>query len=282
MAKNTIKLHSIIAKNVLPEIQVIQCQFSGQTIFAVYRSPSLKYMSVPEKEHHKALVDYLTLKIKNLKGKPYTLVGDFNLGELVADGFEDRTKERNIDDDAISVKSYVNKLWSDFFHNHFLQQWVCEPTYPRKGSILDIVMTPVGQHVDVTVRSDLFQGSFDHYALDFKIKMSYDTNETPRTRRVKTRANWLRYVDLISNVQLHTHLQYCQNSEEMANYITNNMKAAYDEAIPEVKVKLPKSCYLQKDTKRLSTRVSKLRKIKKKYAPGSHDYIALKNKIFYQ
>ena len=109
--------------------------------------------------------------------------------------------------------------------------------------------------------------------------MSYDTNETPRTRRVKTRANWLRYVDLISNVQLHTHLQYCQNSEEMAYYIANNMKAAYDEAIPEVKVKLPKSCYLQKDTKRLSTRVSKLRKIKKKYAPGSQDYIALKNKI---
>ena len=279
MAKNTIKLHSIIAKNVLPEIQVIQCQFNGQTIFAVYRSPSRKYMSVPEKEHHKTLVDYLTMKIKNLKGKPYTLVGDFNLGDLAADDFEDKSKERNVDDETIGVKSYVNKLWSDFFHNHFLQQWVCEPTYPRKGSILDILMTPVGQFVDVTVRSDLFQGSFDHYALDFKIKMSYDTNETPRTRRVKTRANWLRYVDLISNVQLHTHLQYCQNSEEMAYYIANNMKAAYDEAIPVVKVKLPKSCYLQKDTKRLSTRVSKLRKIKKKYAPGSQDYIALKNKI---
>ena len=49
MAKKSIKLHSIIAKNVLPEIQVIQCEFNGQTIIAVYRSPTRKFMSVPEK-----------------------------------------------------------------------------------------------------------------------------------------------------------------------------------------------------------------------------------------
>ena len=67
MAKKSIKLHSIIAKNVLPEIQVIQYEFNGQTIIAVYRSPTRKFMSVPEKDHHLALVEYLTLKIKKPK-----------------------------------------------------------------------------------------------------------------------------------------------------------------------------------------------------------------------
>ena len=123
MAKKTIKLHSIVAKNVLPEIQVIQCVFNGQTIIAVYRSPTKKLMSVPEKDHHLALVNYLTLKIKNLKGKPYTLVGDFNLGELAENNFEDTTKKStaDYDNENISIKSYIIKLWSEFFHDHLLQ-----------------------------------------------------------------------------------------------------------------------------------------------------------------
>ena len=57
-------------------------------------------------------------------------------------------------------------------------------------------MTPDGQFVDVTVRKDLFKGSFDHYAIDFKIETSFETNETKRTRRVKTYANWLYFIEL--------------------------------------------------------------------------------------
>ena len=281
MAKKSIKLHSIVAKNVLPEIQVIQCEFSGQTIIAVYRSPTRKFMSVPEKDHHLALVKYLTLKIKNLKGKPYVLVGDFNLGELARDDFEDKTETSTADYESgnVSIKTYVTKLWSDFFHDHSLQQWVCEATYPRKDSMLDILMTPTGKYVDVTVRKDLFKGSFDHYALDFKIDTSFETNETPRKRRVKTHANWLYFIELLKNEQLHTHLHLAQDAEEMAQYITYRIRVAYDIAIPEVDVKLPKDCYLQNDTKKASRRVTKMRKALRKYDLGSSGYKDLKNNI---
>ena len=237
-------------------------------------------MSVPEKEHHLALVKYLTQKIKNLKGKPYFLVGDFNLGDLAANDFEDTTETTTAEYDSgnVSTKSYVSKLWSDFFHNHFLQQWVYEATYPRKDSILDILMTPAGQYVDLTVKKDLFKGSFDHYAIDFKIDTFFETNETPRTRRVKTHANWLRFKEILASEQLHTHLHMAQNADQMAQYITYKMRAAYDKAIPEVKVKLPKDCYLQNDTKKASRRVTKMRKALRKYEPGSSDYKCLKNK----
>ena len=278
MAKKSIKVHSIIAKNVLPEIQVIQCEFNGQTIIAVYRSPSRKYTSVPEKEHHLALVEYLTLKIKNVKA--YVLVGDFNLGELAANDFEDKSKTSTADyeNENVNIKSYVTKLWSNFFHNHTLLQWVCEATYPRKDSILDILMTPAGQYVDVTVKKDLFKGSFDHYALDFKIETSFETNETPRTRRVKTHANWLLFKEILANEQLHTHLHLAQDAEQMAQYITYKMRAAYDIAIPEVEIKLPKDCYLQNDTKKASRRVTRMRKALRRYEPGSSDYKCLKKK----
>ena len=281
MAKKSIKLHSIVAKNVLPEIQVIQCEFNGQTIIAIYRSPTRKFMSVPEKDHHLALVEYLSLKIKNLKGKPYVLVGDFNLGDLAANDFEDTSKTTTADYESgnVSTKSYVTRLWSDFFHNHLLQQWVCEATYPRKDSILDILMTPNGQYVDVTVKKDLFKGSFDHYAIDFKIESSFETNKTTRTRRVKTHANWLYFKEILANEQLHTHLQLAQDAEQMAQYITYKMKIAYDIAIPEVEVKLPKDCYLQNDTKKASRRVTRMRKALRRYEPGTGDYKCLKNKI---
>ena len=281
MAKKSIKLHSIVAKNVLPEIQVIQCMFNGQTIIAVYRSPTKKLMSVPEKDHHLALVDYLTLKIKNLKGKPYILVGDFNLGEIAENNFVDTTKKSTADHDNenISIKSYIIKLWSEFFHDHLLQQWVCDPTFPRYNSILDILMTPEGHCVDVTVKKDLFKGSFDHYALEFKIDTLFETNETKRTRRVKTYANWLHFKELLANEQLHTHLHLAQDAEQMAQYITQRMRIAYDTAIPEVEIKLPKDCYLQNDTKKATRRATRMRKALRRYIPGSNEYKSLKNKI---
>ena len=66
--------------------------------------------------------------------------------------------------------------------------------------------TPEGHCVDVTVEKDLFKGSFDHYALVFKIDTLFETNESKRTRRVKTHANWLYSKELLANEQLHTHL----------------------------------------------------------------------------
>ena len=65
----------------------------------------------------------------------------------------------------------------------------------------------------------------------------------------------------------------------MAQYITYKMRVAYDIAIPEVEVKLPKDCYLQNDTKKASRRATRMRKALRRYEPGSVDYRCLKNKI---
>ena len=261
MAKNTIKLHSIVAKNVLPEIQVIQFEFSGQTIIGVYRSPTKKFMTVSEKEHHKTLVDYLSKRIQKLNEKPFTLVGDFNLGYLAENDFDpdNRPTTEDLDSGNVSVNSYKNGVWSDFFFDNYLQQWVCEPTFPSHQSILDILMTPIGQHVELKVNQDLFKGSFDHYAIDFQLETKFETNETPKTRRVKTHANWMKFKELVEKEQLHTHLWLAEHSNQMAQYITNKIKTAYDEAVPEVIIKPPKDCYLQNETKKLSRRATKKR-----------------------
>ena len=99
MVKTTIKIHAIVKKNVLPEIQVIQFEFNGQTIISVYRSPTVKLMSVPEREHHETLIEYLKVRIKKLKGKPYYLVGDFNLGDLAKCDFNPDPRISGFEDD---------------------------------------------------------------------------------------------------------------------------------------------------------------------------------------
>jgi hypothetical protein len=281
MAKKTVKIHSIVAKNILPEIQVIQFEFSGQTIISVYRSPTVRLMSVPERDHHKTLVDYLESRIKKLKNKPYVLVGDFNLGTLAACDFDPDPRATSFDDDkgSVGTKTYINQIWSDFYFNHYLQQWVCEPTYPSHQSILDLLMTPVGHNIKVDVNKDLFEGSFDHYALDFEIDTNFETNETPRTRRAKTHANWEKFREILIREKIHTLIYASSTTNEMAQLITSKIKAAYDEAIPEVIVKQPKDCYLHKETKRYTRRAARLRKKLRTFEPGSREYISIKNKL---
>ena len=281
MAKKTVKIHSIVAKNVLPEIQVIQFEFNGQTIISVYRSPTVKLMSVPERVHHKTFVDHLENRIKKLKDKPYVLVGDFNLGSLAECDFDPDLRASGFDDDSgsIGTKTYINQIWSDFYFNHCLQQWVCEPTFPSHQSILDILMTPVGQNIKLDIGKDLFKGNFDHYALIFEIDTNFETNETPRTRRVKTHANWQKFRDILIREKIHTHIHTKQTTNEMARFITSKVKAAYDEAIPEVIVKPPKDCYLHKETKRYTRKATKLRQKRRTFAPNSPEFISIQNKL---
>lgn len=278
MVKSTIKIHKIVKKNVLDEIQVIQFEFSGQTIISVYRSPTVKLMSVPEREHHETIIGYLKTQIKKLKDKPFYLVGDFNLSDMVKCDFNPDPRVSGFEDD-LPTKTYIRQIWSDFYFEYCLQQWVNEPTYPSHQSILDILMTPIGTNVELTVDKDLFSGNFDHYALVFKIDTNFETNETPRYRRVKTHANWMKFWEILRNENLHTHIYTKKTPKEMTEYLISKVRSAYDEAIPEVKIKPPKDCYLHRETKRFSRKATKLRKVCRRFKPGSPEYVDIKRKL---
>ena len=109
MAKNTIRLHSIVVKNVGKDnhIQTIEFEFNKHKFIAVYRSPTIPE-GVSEKAYHKCLIDFLDARITkfNAKNNPYILFGDFNLGTLAACNFDPEVRVHNsVDDDK-------NVLWS--------------------------------------------------------------------------------------------------------------------------------------------------------------------------
>ena len=193
MAQKTIKIHSVVSKSILPEIQVITFVFNGYTFITVYRSLSL---SVSSKVHHKTLIDYLSKQINKLKGEPYVLLGDFNLPILAANDFNPPIKINDFYADDFDEKNIsVDHMWSDFFTEYHLYQWVTKPTYPRYNSILDLVITPIDQDIcDLTVDEHLFGGSYDHYALVFQIDTDFTTDETQKTKRVKTKENWDKFL----------------------------------------------------------------------------------------
>ena len=86
MAKDTIQLHSVAMKNILPEIQFVSFKFGDITFFAVYRSPS--YGATPKKVHHQKLIEHLDKEIDKLSGAKYVITGDFNLSTLARNDFE--------------------------------------------------------------------------------------------------------------------------------------------------------------------------------------------------
>ena len=280
MAKNTIKLHSIQIKNVLPEVQTIEFEFNKHKFIAVYRSPTIP-KGTPEKVYHKSLIDFLEGRIKkfNAKNHPYVLMGDFNLGELAACHFDPDIKMTDYDNDDPDRLPSVETMWADFFMGNNLEQWVFEPTFPRYGSILDIVMTPNDQVVqNLTVEKELFNGKFDHYAVSFDINTSYETNETPRTRRLKTKKNWEKFRDLLIEARI---LENCPTgtADEMTEYIIAKIQEAYDEAIPLVVVKPRAQCYLHRETKAFIKRQTRLRSKLRSLTPGSRSHIEVKARL---
>ena len=88
MAKDTILLHSVSMKNILPEIQFISFKFGDVTFFTVYRSPS--YGITDRKTHHQKLIDHLDGEIDKVEasGSRYIIAGDFNLSTLAKNNFE--------------------------------------------------------------------------------------------------------------------------------------------------------------------------------------------------
>ena len=286
MAKNTIRLHSIVVKNVDKEkhIQTIEFEFNNHKFITVYRSPTVPD-GVTEKAYHKCLIDYLDTRIRKFdsKGLPYTLFGDFNLGSLASCNFDpDIINGADINDK--NALPPWETMWADFYSRHCLEQWVCETTFPRSGSILDLVMTPNDQTIEnLSVEKELFQGKgFDHYAVCFEINTSFNTNETPRTRRVKTKKNWDNFKRLLIEARI---METCpkDNVDKMTKYIVTKIQEAYDEAIPLVLVKPGLMCYLQKETKayiKKQTRLrSRLRKLINEGKEGSPAYLDVKSKL---
>ena len=286
MAKNSISLHSIVVKNVEEEkhIQTIEFEFNKHKFIAVYRSPTVPE-GMSEKAYHKCLIDYLDTRIKkfNAKNYPYTLFGDFNLGSLAACNFDPEIINGADNGDKNALPPWET-MWADFYTRHCLEQWVHEITFPRYGSTLDIVMTPNDQTIEkLTVEKELFQGKgFDHYALCFEINTSFNTNETPRTRRVKTKKNWDRFKKLLIEAKI---MEKCpkDNVDDMTNYIVTKIQEAYDEAIPLVLVKPGAQCYLQRETKayiKKQTRLrSRLRKLEKDGKNGTPAHSEVKSKL---
>ena len=86
MAKDTIQLHSVTMKNILPEIQFVSFKFGDITFLTVYRSPS--YGVTPKKVHHQKLIEHLDKEIDDLQGAKYVITGDFNLSTLARNDFE--------------------------------------------------------------------------------------------------------------------------------------------------------------------------------------------------
>ena len=275
MAKNTIRLHAIVVKNVDKDkhIQTIEFEFNKHKFIAVYRSPTVPE-GTTEKAYHKCLIDFLDSRIKkfNAKNNPYTLFGDFNLGTLAACNFDPEIKTYIAAEDGKNGLPPWETMWADFYTKHCLEQWVLEPTFPRYGSILDLVLTPNDQVVDnLTVEKELFQGKgFDHYGLMFDINTSYETNETPRTRRVKTKKNWDKFRQLLIEAKI---METCPtgNVDEMTNHIVRIIQECYNEAIPLVFVKPGSQCYLQKETKIFIKRQTKLRSRRRKLEKEGHE-----------
>ena len=286
MAKNSIRLHSIVVKNVDEEkhIQTIEFEFNKHKFITVYRSPTIPE-GMSEKAYHKCLIDYLDIRIKkfNAKNYPYTLFGDFNLGSLAACNFDPEIINGADNADKNALPPWET-MWADFYTRHCLEQWVHEITFPRYGSTLDIVMTPNDQIIEkLTVEKELFQGKgFDHYALCFEINTSFNTNETPRTRRVKTKKNWDRFKELLREAKI---METCprDNVDAMTKYIVTKIQEAYDEAIPLVLVKPGAQCYLQRETKayiKKQTRLrSRLRKLEKDGKNGTPAHSEIKSKL---
>ena len=265
MAKNSIRLHAIVVKNVDEEkhIQTIEFEFNKHKFIAVYRSPTVP-KGINEKEYHKSLIDFLDARIQkfNAKNLPYTLFGDFNLGTLAACNFDPDIKI-DYSDNVVNNENVLppwETMWADFYTKHCLEQWVQEATFPRFGSILDLVMAPNDQLVEnLSVQKELFQGKgFDHYAISFEINTSFSTNETPRTRRIKTKKNWDLFKKLLREARI---METCPSGsvDGMTNHIVSKIREAYDAAIPLVLVKPGSQCYLQRETKAYIKRQTRLR-----------------------
>ena len=270
LTKTALKVQEAEAVDVVEEIQVAHFKFQDLLVIGLYRSPTILTKSA--REHHEKLINYLNQKIQDHKGSPFVLTGDFNLGDLAKWDFN----PPNLSPIEEGKEPSINQMWSEWFNQNDLEQYVDTPTFESSDNILDLVLTPKSQdvkHLKVTGRT--FGPTFDHLTLLFGLRLDYDTKEVPRTRRKPTPETWKKYMQDIIGKKIYDCKAVYENAVRNQNYapegfdtaedcideyITNSIREAYEEATPEVIVNPPPpEGYLHRDTVRL------IRKSKRSY-----------------
>ena len=184
----------------------------------------------------------------------------------------------------------VEQLWADFISRRSLDQWVKEDTFHRYNSVTqtnqksmtDLVFTPHNVPIhQIKVDKELFQGRFDHFAIVFVIDLNFQTNETPGYRRLHNRDNWIRFHKLLNSYKLFDTCPRT-STDAMANFITDKIMEAYDEACPLVEVKQPPpGGHFHKETKKFIKKATRLRAKRRLLLPGSkaHKNVWIKLKL---
>ena len=184
----------------------------------------------------------------------------------------------------------VEQLWADFKSRRSLDQWVKEDTFHRYNSVTqtnlksmtDLVFTPHNVPIhQIKVDKELFQGRFDHFAIVFVIDLNFQSNETPGYRRLHSRDNWIRFHKLLNSYRLFDTCPRT-STDAMANFITDKIMEAYDEACPLVEVKPPPpGGHYHKETKKFIKKATRLRAKRRLLIPGSkaHKNVWIKLKL---
>ena len=273
LAKENIIVSEAEASDVVDEIQVASFKIGELLIIGVYRSPSIALGST-NKIHHGGLIKHLNEKIEKQGKSPYVVTGDFNLGELARVDF----KPPNLTEPEEGDELTVNQMWAEWYSYHDLRQYVNVPTFQRSDNTLDLCFTPMDQDIaTLRVTDSTFGSSFDHKTLLFGIPMDYETTEEPVYRRISTLETWYNFREELKSRKLYEGIQRLvamtyphhgfENKEDcVSEYLTRNIREAYECTTPEVLVKTPSvEGYLTKETVQL-IRLSKRRYATLKWA----------------
>jgi hypothetical protein len=264
LAKTKLKVREADAVDIVEEIQVAHFKFQDLLVIGLYRSPTILARS--NREHHGKLIDYLNRKIQEHGGSPYVVTGDFNLGDLASYDFN----PPNLKPVEDGQEQSVAQMWSEWFNQNDLEQYVDVPTYDKSENSLDLVFTPKSQDVKNLKVRPTFGPNFDHLTLLFGLKLDYETVEQPRIRRQHTKETWKNYrKDLIGRKVYenavkkqrdHVDEGYDTAEDCIDEFITKTVRDTYENATPEIIVNPPPhEGYLHRDTVQL------IRKSKRSY-----------------
>ena len=181
LAKTNLKIREADAVDIVEEIQVAHFKFQDLLVIGLYRSPTI--LTTSSKEHHGKLIEYFNKKISEHDGSPYVVTGDFNLGELAKWDFN----PPNLKPVEEGEEPSVAQMWSEWYNQNDLEQYVDIPTFVRSENRLDLAFKPKNQDVkNLKVTGSVFGPYFDHLTLLFGLQLVFETTESPRTRRNHT------------------------------------------------------------------------------------------------
>ena len=151
----------------LPNVLSFHLSAYNVYILVIYRPPS---NSVNDNDQVCSFIDDFCT------GKEVIILGDFNLPNL-----------RWADDDPSSTAGPMERKLFYLFTSLGLIQWVTEPTYPRSGNILDLVLTSKGDRVGLIQVVAPLPGC-DHCPTAFDYIFSNQSDSEPNAKPTLKRA----------------------------------------------------------------------------------------------